>query len=154
MPIVLLALLYAAVVVAVARWRGLRALIGLVGAYFVLASFMLPGLVEGKAAAAAGPGGIHGDHDRGPVLRPRLLGEDLHGPPGHHLRAGITALLAAWATDAANLAGVGNHEAATLMNTSANISISGMILCGLIISGLGCPQRRDHHTVLRGVGTV
>jgi uncharacterized membrane protein len=50
---------------------------------------------------------------------------------------GITALLAAWATDAANLAGVGNSEAATLVNTSANISISGVILCGLIISGLG-----------------
>jgi uncharacterized membrane protein len=49
----------------------------------------------------------------------------------------ITALLAAWATDAANLAGVGSHEAATLVNTSANISISGVILCGLIISGLG-----------------
>ena len=39
---------YHAVVIAVARWRGLRALIGLGGAYFVLASFMLPGLVEGK----------------------------------------------------------------------------------------------------------
>jgi uncharacterized membrane protein len=50
---------------------------------------------------------------------------------------GITALLAAWATGAANLAGVGNHEATTLVNTSANISISGVILCGLIISGLG-----------------
>jgi len=50
---------------------------------------------------------------------------------------GITSLLAAWATDAANLAGVGSHDAATLVNTSANISISGVILCGLIISGLG-----------------
>jgi len=50
---------------------------------------------------------------------------------------GITALLAAWATDAANLAGVGSHDAATLANISGNISISGIILCGLIISGLG-----------------
>jgi uncharacterized membrane protein len=49
----------------------------------------------------------------------------------------ITALLAWWATSAANLAGVGNHDATTLINTSANISISGVILCGLIISGLG-----------------
>ena len=49
----------------------------------------------------------------------------------------ITALLAAWATDAANLAGVGSHDSATLANISDNISISGIILCGLIISGLG-----------------
>ena len=48
LPIIFLALLYAVVVIAVARWRGLRALIGLVGAYVVLVSFMLPGLVEGK----------------------------------------------------------------------------------------------------------
>jgi uncharacterized membrane protein len=137
LPIVLLALLYAAVVIAVARWRGLRALIGLVGAYFVLASFMLPGLVEGK-----------------PPLLLALVGSTVimigvlyfaHGFSARTSTAllctifglAITALLAAWATDAANLAGVGNHDATTLVNTSANISISGMILCGLIISGLG-----------------
>ena len=42
LPIIFLAVLYAVVVIAVARWRGLRALIGLVGAYGVLVSFMLP----------------------------------------------------------------------------------------------------------------
>ena len=47
-PILLLAILYSVVVIAVARWRGLRALVGLVGAFAVLAGFMLPGLVEGQ----------------------------------------------------------------------------------------------------------
>ncbi len=32
---------------------------------------------------------------------------------------------------------MGSHDAATLTNISDNISISGIILCGLIISGLG-----------------
>ncbi len=137
LPIVLLALLYAAVVIAVARWRGLRALIGLVGAYFVLASFMLPGLVEGKPPlllALVGStvimiGVLYFAHGFSARTSTALLGT-MFG-------LGITALLAAWATDAANLAGVGNHDASTLINTSANISISGVILCGLIISGLG-----------------
>jgi uncharacterized membrane protein len=137
LPIVLLALLYAAVVIAVARWRGLRALIGLVGAYFVLASFMLPGLVEGKPPlllALVGStvimiGVLYFAHGFSARTSTALLGT-IFG-------LAITALLAAWATGAANLAGVGNHEATTLMNTSANISISGVILCGLIISGLG-----------------
>jgi uncharacterized membrane protein len=137
MPIILLAILYAVVVVAVARWRGLRALIGLGGAYFVLGSFMLPGLVEGK-----------------PPLLLALVGSTVimigvlyfaHGfsartstaQLGTMFGLGITALLAAWATDAANLAGVGSHDAATLVNISDSISISGIILCGLIISGLG-----------------
>ncbi|WP_163164387.1 YibE/F family protein [Arthrobacter sp. Alg241-R88] len=137
LPIVLLALVYAVVVIAVARWRGLRALIGLVGAYFVLASFMLPGLVEGKPPlllALVGStvimiGVLYFAHGFSARTSTALLGT-MFG-------LGITALLAAWATGAANLAGVGNHEATTLVNTSANISISGVILCGLIISGLG-----------------
>lgn len=137
MPILLLALLYAVVVIAVARWRGLRALIGLVGAYFVLAGFMLPGLVEGKPPlllALVGStvimiGVLYFAHGFSARTSTALLGT-IFG-------LGITALLAAWATGSANLAGVGNHEATTLINTSANISISGVILCGLIISGLG-----------------
>lgn len=137
LPIVLLALLYAAVVIAVARWRGLRALIGLVGAYFVLAGFMLPGLVEGKPPlllALVGStvimiGVLYFAHGFSARTSTALLGT-MFG-------LGITALLAAWATGAANLAGVGSHDATTLVNTSANLSISGVILCGLIISGLG-----------------
>ncbi|MDQ0864120.1 putative membrane protein [Arthrobacter globiformis] len=137
MPIILLAILYAVVVVAVARWRGLRALIGLVGAYFVLGSFMLPGLVEGKPPlllALVGStvimiGVLYFAHGFSARTSTALLGT-IFG-------LGITALLAAWATDAANLAGVGSHDAATLVNISDNISISGIILCGLIISGLG-----------------
>jgi uncharacterized membrane protein len=137
LPIVLLAVLYAAVVIAVARWRGLRALIGLVGAYAVLVTFMLPGLVEGKPPlllALVGStvimiGVLYFAHGFSARPSTALLGT-IFG-------LGITSLLAAWATDAANLAGVGSHDAATLANISDNISISGIILCGLIISGLG-----------------
>ncbi|MEV7605465.1 YibE/F family protein [Paenarthrobacter sp. NPDC089322] len=137
MPIALLAVLYAAVVIAVARWRGFRALLGLVGAYVVLVSFILPGLVEGKPPlllALVGStvimiGVLYFAHGFSARTSTALLGT-IFG-------LGITALLAAWATDAANLAGVGDHDASTLVNMSGNISISGIILCGLIISGLG-----------------
>lgn len=136
-PIALLAVLYAVVVIAVARWRGFRALLGLVGAYAVLVSFILPGLVEGKPPlllALVGStvimiGVLYFAHGFSARTSTALLGT-IFG-------LGITALLAAWATDAANLAGVGNHDAATLVNMSDQISISGIILCGLIISGLG-----------------
>ncbi|MGY3317862.1 YibE/F family protein [Arthrobacter sp. TE12232] len=137
LPIIFLAVLYAVVVIAVARWRGLRALIGLVGAYVVLVSFMLPGLVEGKPPlllALVGStvimiGVLYFAHGFSARTSTALLGT-MFG-------LAITSLLAAWATDAANLAGVGSHDAATLTNISDNISISGIILCGLIISGLG-----------------
>ena len=100
---------------------------------------MLPGLVEGKPPlllALVGStvimiGVLYFAHGFSARTSTALLGT-MFG-------LAITALLAAWATDAANLAGVGSHDAATLVNTSANISISGVILCGLIISGPGCP---------------
>jgi uncharacterized membrane protein len=136
-PILLLAILYSVVVVAVARWRGLRALIGLVGAFAVLAGFMLPGLVEGKPPlllALVGStvimiGMLYFAHGFSARTSTALLGT-MFG-------LGITAVLAAWSTDAANLWGTGGSEASTLSNISGNISISGVILCGLIISGLG-----------------
>ncbi|MFJ6375386.1 YibE/F family protein [Pseudarthrobacter oxydans] len=136
-PILLLAILYSVVVIAVARWRGLRALVGLVGAFAVLAAFVLPGLVEGKPPlllALVGStvimiGMLYFAHGFSARTSTALLGT-MFG-------LGITAVLAAWATDAANLWGAGSSEASVLSNISGNISISGIILCGLIISGLG-----------------
>ena len=49
-PLALLAALFAIVIVAVARWRGLRALIGIVVAFLVLAVFLLPALRDGAPA--------------------------------------------------------------------------------------------------------
>ncbi|WP_247828593.1 YibE/F family protein [Arthrobacter antioxidans] len=136
-PIVAIAVLYAVVVIAVARWRGLRAMIGLVGALVVLAQFILPGLVEGAPPLLLGLVGsivimygvLYFAHGVSARTSTALLGT-VFG-------LGITAVLAAWATDAAHLTGVGDENAYTLANASDELSISSIILCGLIISGLG-----------------
>jgi uncharacterized membrane protein len=136
-PIVALAVVYAVVVIAVARWRGLRAIIGLVGALVVLAQFILPGLVDGKPPLLLGLVGsvvimygvLYFAHGVSARTSTALLGT-VFG-------LGVTALLAAWATDAAHLTGVGDENAYTLVNGSDELSISSIILCGLIISGLG-----------------
>ena len=137
LPVAALAVLYAVVVVSVARWRGLRAIIGLVGALFVLAQFMLPGLVEGKPPLLLGLVGsvvimfgvLYFAHGFSARTSTALLGT-IFG-------LAITALLAAWATDTANLTGVGNDSSSALINAAPEVSLSGIILCGLIISGLG-----------------
>ncbi|MHA7155337.1 YibE/F family protein [Arthrobacter sp. TMN-50] len=136
-PMMWLAVLYAVVVVAVARWRGLRAMIGLVGALVVLAQFILPGLVEGKPPlllALVGSvvimiGVLYFAHGFSARTSTALLGT-LFG-------LSITALLAAWATESIYLFGVGDENAYVLVNASGEVSISGIIMCGLIISGLG-----------------
>lgn len=136
-PVLLLAGLYAVVVVAVARWRGLRALLGLAGAYAVLALFVLPGLVEGKPPlllAAVGStaimmGVLYFAHGVSARTSTALLGT-IFG-------LAVTAGLASWAVDAGNLTGVGSHDAASLVNLGGKLSISGVILCGLVIASLG-----------------
>ncbi|MBP3044044.1 YibE/F family protein [Arthrobacter jiangjiafuii] len=136
-PMAALTLLYAGVVIAVARWRGLRALLGLGGAYAVLAGFILPGLVEGQPPLLLGLVGssvimfgvLYFAHGFTARTSTALLGT-LFGLL-------ITAGLAAWATDAAHLVGVDDENAYTLINASDSLSVSGIILCGLIISGLG-----------------
>ncbi|GAB3548992.1 YibE/F family protein [Arthrobacter tumbae] len=137
LPVAALAVLYAVVVVSVARWRGLRAIIGLVGALFVLAQFMLPGLVEGKPPLLLGLVGsvvimfgvLYFAHGFSARTSTALLGT-IFG-------LAITVLLAAWATGTANLTGVGNDSSTTLITAAPEVSLSGIILCGLIISGLG-----------------
>ncbi len=136
-PLLLLAGLYAVVVVAVARWRGVRALLGLGGAFAVLALFILPGLIEGKPPlllALVGStvimmGVLYFAHGFSARTSTALLGT-VFG-------LGVTAALAAWAMDAGNLTGVGGHDGASLVNVGGNLSVSGIILCGLIIASLG-----------------
>lgn len=136
-PMGLLALVYAAVVVAVARWRGLRAMVGLAGAFAILAWFILPALAQGQppllvalvGSSAIMFGVLYFAHGFSVRTSTALLGT-LFG-------LAVTAVLAAWAVDAAALTGTSDHNAYQLMSLTNGMSLSGMILCGLVISGLG-----------------
>jgi uncharacterized membrane protein len=136
-PVVALALLYALVVVLVARWRGLRAILGLGLAFGVLFWFMVPALLEG-----------------GPPLWVGLVGCSLimvvvlYFAHGFSLRTttallgtliglGLTAVLAAWGTDAAYLTGMGDEYSYVLASVAPQVRLSGIVLCGLLVAGLG-----------------
>lgn len=137
LPMGLLALLYAVVVIAVARWRGLRAIVGLGGAFAVLSWFILPALAEGKSpllvalvgSSAIMFGVLYFAHGFSARTSTALLGT-LFG-------LGVTAGVAFWAVDAAALTGTSGHNSYQLLNLTQGMSLSGMILCGLVISGLG-----------------
>lgn len=136
-PMGLLAVLYAVVVVAVARWRGFRAIVGLAGAFGLLAWFILPALAQGQppmlvalvGSSAIMFGVLYFAHGFSARTSTALLGT-LFG-------LGVTAGLALWAVDAAALAGTSGEYGYQLLNMTQGMSLSGMILCGLVISGLG-----------------
>ena len=136
-PLIALAAAFAIVIVAVARWRGLRALVGIVVAFFVLVVFLLPALRDGAAAipvalvasAAILYAVIYLAHGVSLRTSAALLGT---------LAALLLAAILSWgAIELANLTGLSedqNNEVAAYMG---NVSITGLLLAGFIIGSLG-----------------
>lgn len=136
-PLALLALAFAAVIVAIARWRGFRALIGIVVAFAVLVVFLLPALRDGApavpvslvAAAAILYAVIYLAHGVSLRTSAALLGT---------LSALLLAALLSWAAiEFAHLTGLSedqNNEVAAYMGS---VSITGLLLAGFIIGSLG-----------------
>ena len=136
-PLIVLAAAFAVVIVAVARWRGLRALIGIVVAFMVLVVFLLPALRDGAAAipvalvasAVILYAVIYLAHGVSLRTSAALLGT---------LAALVLAALLSWgAIELAHLTGLSedqNNEVAAYMG---NVSITGLLLAGFIIGSLG-----------------
>lgn len=137
LPLGLLALGFAVVVVAVARWRGLAALAGLGLAYGVLVLFVLPALLAGKPALPVGL-----------VAGAAILYAVLylaHGPSartsaalaGTMLSLALTGVLASLATGASRITGLSSEELPALQTSAPQVSFTGLLLCGVVIGALG-----------------
>ena len=136
-PLIGLAALFAIVIVAVARWRGLRALVGIAIAFGVLVVFLLPALRDGApavpvalvASAAILFAVIYLAHGISLRTSAALLGT---------LTAMLLAAVLSWAaielTHLTGLSDERNNEVAAYMG---NVSITGMLLAGFIIGSLG-----------------
>lgn len=136
-PLVALALAFAVVIVAVARWRGLLALVGIVVAFAVLVVFLLPAL---RAGAPAVPVAL--------VASAVILYVVIYLAHGVSLRTSAallgtlsSLLLAAglsWAAiDLAHLTGLSDEQNAQVAAYLGNVSIGGLLLAGFIIGSLG-----------------
>ena len=136
-PLIALAAVFAVVVVAVARWRGFRALVGIVVAFGVLVVFLLPALRDGApavpvalvASAAILYAVIYLAHGVSLRTSAALLGT---------LASLLLAAALSWgAIELAHLTGLSedtNNEVAAYLG---NVSITGLLLAGFIIGSLG-----------------
>jgi uncharacterized membrane protein len=136
-PLLLLAVLFSLAVVALSRWRGVAALVGLGLSVVVLATFVLPALLAGEsplAVAVVGSSAImiitlylsHGISVRTSVA---LLGT--------LISLTLTGLLGAYFTQAARFAGLADESSAYLGSLESDIDIRGLLLAGLVIGALG-----------------
>lgn len=137
LPLLLIAIVFAVVIVAVARWRGLRAVLGLVFAFGVLVVFLLPALLDGKPAlpVALVSGALilyavlylaHGVNLR---TSSALLGT---------LSAMVLAAVLSWvALEVTHLTGLSEEQNTNVATYLQHVSITGLLLAGFIIGSLG-----------------
>ncbi|MFV2103910.1 YibE/F family protein [Micromonospora sp. LOL_024] len=136
-PLIWLAVLFAAAIVAFGRWRGLAALGGLAASFAILLTFVLPGISAGQpplVVAIVGASLImfvvlyltHGVSAQTSVAVLGTLGSLV-----------ITGLLGLAATGATQLTGFGSEDATTLSMFRADVDLHGLLLAGIIIGSLG-----------------
>lgn len=132
-----LAGVFAVLVVAVARLRGLAALVGLVLAFALLRQFILPALLSGEPAV---PVAVVGSA--------AIMFVALYVAHGVSLRTttavigtmaglAITAVLGWFATQALLLTGGGGDDERLLAAVAPDAELRGVLLAGLVLAGLG-----------------
>jgi uncharacterized membrane protein len=125
------------VVVAVARWRGLMALIGLGFAAGVVGLFVVPALLVGESAvpvAVVGAVAImfvvlyttHGFSVRTSAALAGTLGG-----------IAMTATLGAWAVGASHLTGVTDEAGGVLTSFAGDLDFQALLVAAVVIAGLG-----------------
>jgi uncharacterized membrane protein len=136
-PLVALALAFAVVIVAVTRWRGLLALVGIAVAFAVLVVFLLPALRDGAPAIPVAL-----------VASAAILYAVMYLAHGVNLRTSAallgtlsSLLLAAglsWsAIGLAHLTGLSEEQNSQVAAYLGHVSITGLLLAGFIIGSLG-----------------
>jgi uncharacterized membrane protein len=132
-----LALVFAGLVVAVARLRGFMAMVALLFSALMVTKFMLPALLAGEAGvwvAVVGASAImfvvlyltHGVSLRtSSALAGTLIG------------IGVTAAVGEFAIGSSRLTGIADEGGGFLAAFVNNLSLTGLLTCGLIVAGLG-----------------
>ncbi|MGH9277418.1 MAG: YibE/F family protein [Acidimicrobiales bacterium] len=136
-PLILLALLFTVVVVAVGRLKGLTALIGLAITFVVLVKFVLPAILQGESpllVAVVGSAAV--------MLVIMYLAHGVNGQTtvavlGTLASLILIAVLSALFVEIGRIVNLGSEEATLLQTSAAQVNLRGLILGGIIIGSLG-----------------
>ena len=136
-PLTWLAIAFALTVVAVARWRGLRSLVGLAVAGAVVVKYLMPALLDGHSPVAIGLFSsaaimivvLYLAHGVSARTTTALLGTFA----GLAITAGVGTLAVAQA----HLNGVSSEDNAALQQVAQQIDLRNLLTCGIILAGLG-----------------
>jgi uncharacterized membrane protein len=136
-PIVVLAVLFAVVVGAVARLRGLASLLGLAFAFAVLLWFVLPGLLADESPTLVSLVGSAAIMFVVLYLAHGFSARTTTALVGTLFGLALVAGLGSVAVGVARLTGLTNDETTTLHNFDPTLNFSGLVLAGVVVAGLG-----------------
>jgi uncharacterized membrane protein len=136
-PLLVMGLIFAAVVIVVARWRGFAALLGLGFAGFILATFMFPALIAGTNPIMVGLIGssaimfvaLYAAHGFSARTTTALVGT-LFGLI-------LIALLGFVVTKWSHLTGLAGEDDYLLAAGAPDLRLTSVVICGIIVAGLG-----------------
>jgi len=137
LPLEILAGIFAVLVIVVGRLRGLAAMIGLGLSYVAVVLFMLPALRLGENPVAVALAGSVAVMTVVLYLAHGISAKTTTALLGTVFGLAATAGLAYWATGAAHLNGLSTEENYTLVQITGVDDLSGVIVCGIIVAGLG-----------------
>lgn len=137
LPMLALTALFVIAVIAIARWRGAIAVLGLVFAGFVMTQFMFPALIVGHDPILVGLVGsaaimfvvLYAAHGISARTTTALIGT-LFGLV-------FSAVLGWAATKWAHLSGVASEDDVMLSAAAPDLTLTSVVICGVIIAGLG-----------------
>ncbi len=136
-PLIALAVLFVAVVVALSRWRGVASLAGLGISLLVLAFFVIPAILDGSSPVAVALAGSAAVMFVALYLSHGFNVRTTSAVLGTLASLALTGLLAATFVEVAQLTGFASEEAGFLQVSAGQVNLQGLLLGGIIIGTLG-----------------
>ncbi|MGK5170270.1 YibE/F family protein [Geodermatophilus sp. CPCC 205761] len=136
-PIVALTVAFAVVTVAVARLRGLAALVGLAFAFFIMLQFLLPGLLGDASPTLVSLVGSAAIMFVVLYLAHGFSARTTTALVGTLFGLALVAVLGAVGVATARLTGLTSEETTTLLGYDPALDFSGLVLAGVVVAGLG-----------------
>jgi uncharacterized membrane protein len=136
-PLVLLAALFVAAVIAFGRWQGIRSLIGLAVSFAVIIGFVVPAILDGQSPVTVALVGAMAIMLVSLYMTHGVSRKATAAVVGTALALGLTAALTAGFVTATALTGLGSEEALSASFQAGGLSLRGLLLAGIIIGGLG-----------------
>ncbi len=133
----ILLVIFIAIVVALGRWRGVFAILGLGVSLLIVVKFVLPAILAGSSPIAVAIVGSAGIMFIALYLAHGVSVRTTTAVLGTLVALGLTGILASIFVRAGRLTGFTSEEAIFLQISAGQINLRGLILAGIIIGSLG-----------------